>query len=175
MTCAVAARHRGGVVARFHPAVGEFVIHGLLGGPDSITIGRAVDRVLPNRDCRCVRRGRAMLVLIVVALIFEYVENRANARPAHESRPFVLYTAMASVCIPHLRSRRHRVLVQQVALVTVWGGLHAWYGRLFENSNPRCGRTQFRDRGAQRTLAVVVGTAPGWRWRGSGDPVAVLL
>jgi putrescine transport system permease protein len=69
----------------FIPAVGEFVIPDLLGGPDSITIGRVLwTEFFTNRDWPLASAvAVAMLVLIVVpTLIFEVVENRREREAA---------------------------------------------------------------------------------------------
>lgn len=68
-----------GAMLVFIPAVGEFVIPDLLGGPDAITIGRVLwTEFFTNRDWPLASSvAIAMLLLIVVpTLIFEYVENR---------------------------------------------------------------------------------------------------
>jgi putrescine transport system permease protein len=69
----------------FIPAVGEFVIPDLLGGPDAITIGRVLwTEFFSNRDWPLAAAvAVAMLVLIVLpTLVFEYVGNRREAREA---------------------------------------------------------------------------------------------
>jgi putrescine transport system permease protein len=69
----------------FIPSVGEFVIPDILGGPDAITIGRVLwTEFFTNRDWPLAGAvAVAMLVLIVLpTLIFEYVENRREAREA---------------------------------------------------------------------------------------------
>lgn len=68
-----------GAMLVFIPAVGEFVIPDILGGPDAITIGRVLwTEFFTNRDWPLASAvAVAMLLLIVVPmLIFEYVENR---------------------------------------------------------------------------------------------------
>ncbi len=63
----------------FIPAVGEFVIPDLLGGPDSLTIGRVIwTEFFNNRDWPMASAvAIAMLALIVVPmLVFEYVQDR---------------------------------------------------------------------------------------------------
>ena len=72
-----------GAMLVFIPAVGEFVIPDLLGGPDAITIGRVLwTEFFTNRDWPLASAvAVAMLLLIVLpTLIFEYVENRNEAR-----------------------------------------------------------------------------------------------
>lgn len=67
----------------FIPAVGEFVIPDILGGPDAITIGRVLwTEFFTNRDWPLASGvAVAMLVLIVLPmLIFEYVENRQQGK-----------------------------------------------------------------------------------------------
>ncbi len=68
-----------GAMLVFIPAVGEFVIPDILGGPDAITIGRVLwTEFFNNRDWPLASAvAVAMLFLIVIpTLIFEYVENR---------------------------------------------------------------------------------------------------
>ena len=72
-----------GAMLVFIPAVGEFVIPDILGGPDAITIGRVLwTEFFTNRDWPLASAvAVAMLLLIVLpTLIFEYVENRNQAR-----------------------------------------------------------------------------------------------
>jgi putrescine transport system permease protein len=67
----------------FIPAVGEFVIPDLLGGPDAITIGRVIwTEFFNNRDWPLASAvAVAMLVLITLPmLIFEYVQDRNDAK-----------------------------------------------------------------------------------------------
>ena len=68
-----------GALLVFIPAVGEFVIPDILGGPDALTIGRVLwTEFFSNRDWPLASAvAVAMLLLIVVpTLIFEYVENK---------------------------------------------------------------------------------------------------
>ena len=63
----------------FIPAVGEFVIPDLLGGPDALTIGRAIwTEFFSNRDWPMASAvAIAMLALIVLPmLLFEYVQDK---------------------------------------------------------------------------------------------------
>lgn len=72
-----------GAMLVFIPAVGEFVIPDILGGPDAITIGRVLwTEFFTNRDWPLASGvAVAMLLLIVIpTLIFEYVENRSQSR-----------------------------------------------------------------------------------------------
>ncbi len=72
-----------GAMLVFIPAVGEFVIPDILGGPDAITIGRVLwTEFFTNRDWPLASGvAVAMLLLIVVpTLIFEYVENRSQGK-----------------------------------------------------------------------------------------------
>ncbi len=71
-----------GAMLVFIPAVGEFVIPDILGGPDAITIGRVLwTEFFNNRDWPLASAvAVAMLLLIVIpTLIFEYVENRQQS------------------------------------------------------------------------------------------------
>lgn len=63
----------------FIPAVGEFVIPDLLGGPDALTIGRVIwTEFFSNRDWPMASAvAIAMLALIVLPMLaFEYLQNR---------------------------------------------------------------------------------------------------
>jgi putrescine transport system permease protein len=74
-----------GALLVFIPAVGEFVIPDILGGPDALTIGRVLwIEFFTNRDWPLAAAVTiAMLLLIVVpTLLFEYVENRRAEREA---------------------------------------------------------------------------------------------
>ncbi|MCX7555555.1 ABC transporter permease subunit [Xanthomonadaceae bacterium JHOS43] len=74
-----------GAMLVFIPAVGEFVIPDILGGPDAITIGRVLwTEFFTNRDWPLASAvAVAMLLLIVVpTLIFEYVENKRERQEA---------------------------------------------------------------------------------------------
>lgn len=74
-----------GCLLVFIPAVGEFVIPDLLGGPDALTIGRVLwTEFFTNRDWPLASAvAIAMLLLIVIpTLVFEYIENRREQREA---------------------------------------------------------------------------------------------
>ena len=74
-----------GALLVFIPAVGEFVIPDILGGPDALTIGRVLwIEFFTNRDWPLAAAVTiAMLVMIVLpTLLFEYFENRRNEREA---------------------------------------------------------------------------------------------
>ncbi|RMH90798.1 ABC transporter permease subunit [Lysobacter pythonis] len=75
-----------GALLVFIPAVGEFVIPDILGGPDALTIGRVLwTEFFTNRDWPVASAvAIAMLLLIVIpTLLFEYFENRRAEREAH--------------------------------------------------------------------------------------------
>ena len=72
-----------GALLVFIPAVGEFVIPDILGGPDALTIGRVLwTEFFTNRDWPVAAAvAAAMLLLLVIpTLLFEYVENRRERR-----------------------------------------------------------------------------------------------
>ena len=74
-----------GALLVFIPAVGEFVIPDILGGPDALTIGRVLwTEFFTNRDWPLAAAvAVAMLLLLVIpTLLFEYVENRRERREA---------------------------------------------------------------------------------------------
>lgn len=71
----------GGLLV-FIPAVGEFVIPDLLGGPDSLTIGRVLwTEFFTNRDWALAAAvAVAMLALIVIPImLFEYFSERQSS------------------------------------------------------------------------------------------------
>jgi len=71
-----------GCMLVFIPAVGEFVIPALLGGPDSLMIGRVLwDEFFANRDWPVASAvAIAMLLLLVVPImIFQYMQGRQMA------------------------------------------------------------------------------------------------
>jgi putrescine transport system permease protein len=75
-----------GALLVFIPAVGEFVIPDILGGPDALTIGRVLwTEFFTNRDWPLASAvAVAMLLLLVIpTLLFEYVENRRERREGH--------------------------------------------------------------------------------------------
>ena len=68
-----------GCLLVFIPAVGEFVIPALLGGPDTLMIGRVLwDEFFNNRDWPVASAvAIAMLVLLVVPImIFQHAQGR---------------------------------------------------------------------------------------------------
>ena len=74
----------GGLLV-FIPAVGEFVIPDILGGPDALTIGRVLwTEFFTNRDWPLAAAvAVAMLLMLVIpTLLFEYVENRRERSEA---------------------------------------------------------------------------------------------
>lgn len=74
-----------GALLVFIPAVGEFVIPDILGGPDALTIGRVLwTEFFTNRDWPLAAAvAVAMLLLLVIpTLLFEYIENRRERREA---------------------------------------------------------------------------------------------
>jgi putrescine transport system permease protein len=72
----------------FIPAVGEFVIPDLLGGPDALTIGRVIwTEFFSNRDWPMASAvAIAMLALIVIPmLVFEWVQDKRLASGAERT------------------------------------------------------------------------------------------
>jgi ABC-type Fe3+ transport system permease subunit len=89
-----------GALLVFIPAVGEFVIPDILGGPDALTIGRVLwTEFFTNRDWPLAAAvAVAMLLLLVIpTLVFEYVENRRERREAQRMnrRNWGLWAVMA--------------------------------------------------------------------------------
>ena len=74
-----------GALLVFIPAVGEFVIPDILGGPDALTIGRVLwTEFFTNRDWPLAAAvAVAMLLMLVIpTLLFEYIENRRERSEA---------------------------------------------------------------------------------------------
>ena len=68
----------------FIPAVGEFVIPALLGGPDTLMIGRVLwDEFFSNRDWPVASAVAiaVLLLLVVPIMVFQHIQAReAGAR-----------------------------------------------------------------------------------------------
>jgi putrescine transport system permease protein len=74
-----------GALLVFIPAVAEFVIPDILGGPDALTIGRVLwTEFFTNRDWPLAAAvAVAMLLMLVIpTLLFEYIENRRERSEA---------------------------------------------------------------------------------------------
>ena len=74
-----------GCLLVFIPAMGEFVIPALLGGPDSLMIGRVLyDEFFSNRDWPVAAADAVLLlaILMVPILLFQYFETRREAGDA---------------------------------------------------------------------------------------------
>lgn len=70
----------------FIPAVGEFVIPALLGGPDTLMIGRVLwDEFFSNRDWPMASAVTIILVLVLVVPIAIFQRQQLRAREARDS------------------------------------------------------------------------------------------
>jgi putrescine transport system permease protein len=96
----------------FIPAVGEFVIPDLLGGPDTLMIGKVLwTEFFANRDWPAASAvAVVMLVLLVVPLaLFQRVAGQGRdareGRPVNSRKPFLLFTVCWPSAMPSCTSR----------------------------------------------------------------------
>ncbi len=138
---------KGGIIAGsmlvFIPAVGEFVIPELLGGPDSIMIGRVLwQEFFNNRDWPVASAvAIIMLLLLIVPIMwFHKHQQKKRGRTRMNNLPVVrsprrivilllgftfLYAPMLMLVIYSFNSSK---------LVTVWAGWSTrWYGELLRD------------------------------------------
>ncbi len=138
---------KGGIIAGsmlvFIPAVGEFVIPELLGGPDSIMIGRVLwQEFFNNRDWPVASAvAIIMLLLLIVPIMwFHKHQQKMRGRTRMNNLPVVrspwrivilllgftfLYAPMLMLVIYSFNSSK---------LVTVWAGWSTrWYGELLRD------------------------------------------
>ena len=127
----------GGCLLVFIPAVGEFTIPALLGGADTLMIGRVLwDEFFISRDWPVASAVSVVLLLLLIAPIlwFQHVQSaragggrdEAPARSAAEPLSCFgyafLYVPILSVVIYSFNDSR---------LVTLWGGFSLrWYASL---------------------------------------------
>lgn len=138
---------RGGIIAGsmlvFIPAVGEFVIPELLGGPDSIMIGRVLwQEFFNNRDWPVASAvATIMLLLLIVPILWFHKHQNKEMGAGMNNLPVVrspwriailtigftfLYAPMLMLVIYSFNSSK---------LVTVWAGWSTrWYTELFHDS-----------------------------------------
>lgn len=137
---------KGGIIAGsmlvFIPAVGEFVIPELLGGPDSIMIGRVLwQEFFNNRDWPVASAvAIIMLLLLIVPIMWFHKHQQKRGRTRMNNLPVVrsprrivilllgftfLYAPMLMLVIYSFNSSK---------LVTVWAGWSTrWYGELLRD------------------------------------------
>lgn len=138
---------KGGIIAGsmlvFIPAVGEFVIPELLGGPDSIMIGRVLwQEFFNNRDWPVASAvAIIMLLLLIVPIMWFHKHQQKSVGARMNNLPVVrspwrililvlgftfLYAPMLMLVIYSFNSSK---------LVTVWAGWSTrWYGELFRDT-----------------------------------------
>ena len=127
----------------FIPAVGEFVIPELLGGPDSIMIGRVLwQEFFNNRDWPVASAvATIMLLLLIVPILWFHKHQNKEMGAGMNNLPVVrspwriailtigftfLYAPMLMLVIYSFNSSK---------LVTVWAGWSTrWYTELFHDS-----------------------------------------
>ncbi len=137
---------KGGIIAGsmlvFIPAVGEFVIPELLGGPDSIMIGRVLwQEFFNNRDWPVASAVAIVMLLLLIMPIMWFHKHQQKARRTRMNNlPVVrspwrivilllgftfLYAPMLMLVIYSFNSSK---------LVTVWAGWSTrWYGELLRD------------------------------------------
>ena len=140
----------------FIPAVGEFVIPALLGGPDALMIGRVLwEELFNNRDWPV-----ASAVAIAISSCWRSRScstsdprvSRSGATREHRPIPvrhgdddrgfLFLYLPIVLMIVFSFNEFR---------LVTVWGGFSTkWYGELFRTSRSSVPLALVQDRGDDR-------------------------
>ena len=135
----------GGCLLVFIPAVGEFTIPALLGGADTLMIGRVLwDEFFINRDWPVASAVSVVLLLLLIAPImwFQRLQSaRAGGGAMKRRSPLLvsvvafgyalLYVPIVSVVIYSFNDSR---------LVTLWGGFSLrWYASLLAG-RPSCSR-----------------------------------
>ncbi len=137
---------KGGIIAGsmlvFIPAVGEFVIPELLGGPDSIMIGRVLwQEFFNNRDWPVASAvAIIMLLLLIVPIMWFHKHQQKSVGERRMNRTgssfaladcdfaaglYLLYAPMLMLVIYSFNSSK---------LVTVWAGWSTrWYGELLRD------------------------------------------
>ena len=83
----------GGCLLVFIPAVGEFTIPALLGGADTLMIGRVLwDEFFINRDWPVASAVSVVLLLLLIAPIlwFQHIQNREQEAGAMKRRSLLL-------------------------------------------------------------------------------------
>ena len=110
-----------GCMLVFIPAIGEFVIPALLGGPDTLMIGRVLwDEFFTNRDWPVAEAvAIAMLMLLVIPImVLQRVQGREmGAHKMNQRRSFFVLTMLVFGFAVPLRADpvADRLLVQRLA------------------------------------------------------------
>jgi ABC-type spermidine/putrescine transport system permease subunit I len=151
----------------FIPAVGEFVIPDLLGGPDSLMVGRMLwTEFFSNKDWPL---ASALALVLLALLVVPFVAlQRWQSRLEGESmktRRWPIYSLLAFgyafLYVPVLLLVIYSFNASR--LVTVWGGFSThWYGELLRNTQILdAAWLSVRIATVNATLAVVLGTPGG--------------
>ena len=162
-----------GCMLVFIPAVGEFVIPDLLGGSDTLMIGKTLwDEFFTNRDWPLASAVAIVLLLLLVVPIVHLPapSGRAESRSAPmNQRPRLVQRhgagARLRLSLPADPAADH-LLVQRFALVTVWGGFSTQLVRraVPQRADARRGLGDAaRSRFVAATVATVLGTLAGDR------------
>ena len=167
-----------GCMLVFIPAVGEFVIPSLLGGPGTLMIGKVLwNEFFNNRDWPVASAvAIAMLLFLVIPIMFfQRAQRRRSGRgrtPMNQDRCWFriwcwrlgfafLYMPIVSLIVYSFNKSR---------LVTVWGGFSTkWYGELLRNdADPERRLAQpARSRRSRRRWPSCSARLPAWCWRAS--------
>ena len=165
----------------FIPAVGEFVIPSLLGGPDTLMIGAVLwNEFFANRDWPVASAVAIALLLFLVVpiMLFQYFQDKAaGGRKAMMRRSGFVLTMLAFgyafLYVPIILLIIYSF--NESRLVTVWGGFSTeWYVALLHNQQMLDGGLAVAaHRGAQRHRRRSSSAPwPAWRWPGSDASAA---
>ncbi len=163
---------KGGIIAGsmlvFIPAVGEFVIPELLGGPDSIMIGRVLwQEFFNNRDWPVASAVAIIMLLLLIVPIMWFHKHqkkvwgaRMNNLPVVRSpwRILILVLGFTFLYAPMLMLVIYSF--NSSKLVTVWAGWSTrWYGELFRDTAMMSAvGLSLTIAACAATMAVVLGT-----------------
>ena len=126
----------------FIPAVGEFVIPDLLGGSQTLMIGKTLwNEFNANRDWPVSSAVAVILLLLLIVpiMIFQHEQAKAQERGAEAMNATWSRFNIVSIVLGFAFLYLPIVLLvifsfNESKLVTVWGGFSTkWYGSLFRN------------------------------------------
>ena len=153
-----------GCMLVFIPAVGEFVIPDLLGGSQTLMIGKTLwNEFFSNRDWPVSSAVAVILLLLLIVpiMIFQSAQARAQEQGAMNTTwsRFNIVSIVLGFAFLYLPIVLLVVFsFNESKLVTVWGGFSTkWYASLFHNTGPdgrglgHCARR--RDLGDDRNRA----------------------
>ena len=162
----------------FIPAVGEYVIPALMGGADTIMVGRVLfdefflqprlGGCLSGGDGATNRAGRAHYVF----------PTPTSKKRSYEQQPFLLVNFILGAGLAFLYLPILSLIVYSFndsRLATIWGGFSTkWYGKLWENDAIiDAALLSFRIAAVSATGAMILGTMAGLtlgrKWILGGD------